>query len=425
MDATYLVILFIDLLLIAFFSGIEIAFVSLNRVSIEFKKKQGSQSANIIAHYFSKPEEFITSSLIGLNIVLVFFSITFQSFLAPLWNNDIINHDKNPMFIFLIELFTSTSIIFLFGEFLPKTIFKTKNNFILILLAPLIYFSFLILKPITHFFVFIAVQTIRIVFKMKEDEKSERSFQYVDLEYFIAEKTLYEKNQDNIQNKLLRNALQFPKTAVRDCVIPQTEIVAININDTVEQAIKKCIQTDLSRIIVYKNNLNKIVGYIHHLDLLRKPRSIKSILIPIPVFAETTKINQVLTQLSQQGKSIGWVIDEYGATAGMITMEKLLEEVFGKNTSNDEHVVQQALTEKKISEHEYVLSGRLEIDYLNETYHLLLPKNDIETLSGFLIFHYGEIPKKEDVVMYKNYKFTIEKVNQKTIEQVRLEIVKA
>lgn len=409
-------IIIITLLFSSLFSGIEIAYISANKLRIELAGKKGRLAGRILSRLNDYPSYFIGTMLIGNNIALVIYGIYMakileapirQLFPAPL------NHD---FFILLIQTLVSTALVLIVGEFIPKLIFRIKANEVLRIFALPMAVLFLLFLPFVALVIFLSKVIIRLIFRIKVKE-TKPAFTRVDLESFVKEQHSPEEDEHNIDPKLFERALYLANIKVKECMVPRPEIVALDLNSSLEELTRKFIESKVSRIVIYEGSIDNIIGYVHHHDLLKNPKNIRSILFDIPVIPETMPASEVLNLFIKEHKTIAEVVDEYGATAGIVTMEDLLEEIFGE--IEDEHDREEYL-EKKISDNEYIFSARLEIDYLNEKYHLNLPTGDYETLGGLIVAHLNSIPKSREKIRIGPYEFLVLYATETKIESVKL-----
>jgi CBS domain containing-hemolysin-like protein len=403
-----------SIILIGFFSGYEIGFVSANRLSLELKKKQGSRSGKIIAGFLEAPTQFIGTCLIGLNISLVVFGILFEELLhTHIWSKLGLGDGA----ILVGNTFVSTIVILFIGELVPKAIFKARAAAMINTFAPLAQFFHILFKPLTVILVNTAQWVLSNVLQVKMVYKKE-AFTKVDLAHFVQQTNAHQEQQE-LNTDLFENALSLPDIKVRKCLVPRTEIVGVEIQTSLEEVKALFIETKLSKLIVYNDTLDNIVGYIHQLDLFKKPNDIKAILHPILLVTESMNAADLINLFSKKRKSIAWVVDEFGGTAGIVTMEDVLEEIFGE--INDEYDEQEFL-EKKISANEYIFSGRLELDYLYEKYGIDFAADSAETLSGYLIHKHEAIPKVREVIHLSHFDAEILMVSDTRIEKVKLTI---
>jgi putative hemolysin len=416
MEPITLLIVIISILLVAFFAGIEIAFVSANKLNVELKKKQGSKDGTVIARFMEHPEDFIGTSLVGINIALVVYEQYMTKLTEPLFEKlPLAFHNQYVHLI--LDTLIGTIIILILGEFLPKAFFKNKAEKILFFFRVPIQFFYAMLYPIAKFFVNISEWILKYIFNIKINDTKD-VFSRIDLEHFV--KQMNTGHQDEAQtntNDLFENALYLSNVKVRECLIPRKEIEAVDINSSVEDVRNKFISSKLSKIIVYENDIDNIVGYLHHLDFHRHPKAIKDILHTINMVPEAMGAVDLMNLFTKQRKSIAWVIDEFGGTAGIITMEDVLEEIFGE--IKDEHDVEE-LIDNQIAENEFIFSGRQELDFLNKKYGFDMSDDDADTLSGYIIANHETIPLQRDKIIVSNFEFDIVSVTDTRIETVKM-----
>ncbi len=408
------------ILLIGFFAGTEIAFISANKLNIELRKKQGTFSGRILSRFMENPSEFIGTSLVGVNVLLVIYGLLmtrltepFLEMLPPPLNSDYMH--------LILDTFLATVVILIFAEFLPKAVFRTKAEQVLALFSFPMLISYYILYPFAKIFVSISEFILKYLFNVRIKE-NQAIFNRVDLEVFVKQ-TLHghETDSNEVNTELFENALYLVNVKVRKCMIPRNEVEAVELNTPVESVRNKFIETKLSKIIVYEGSIDNIVGYLHHLDLSRRPKAIKEVLHSISAVPEAMSAVDLMNRFTRERKSIAWVIDEFGGTSGIVTMEDVLEEIFGD--INDEYDVQEHV-EKQIAESEYIFSGRIELDYLNEKYGFNFPEDETETLSGYIISHHETIPKIKDRIIIDHYEFDILLVTETRIETVKMKVLK-
>ncbi len=413
-------VLFIALLLIAFFSGIEIAFVSANKLRIELLKEKGSSRARIIADFNNHPSQFISTMLIGLNISLVLFGSV---------NANYFTHEHFPFLpsgeikLLLVQTVFTTFFILIFGELLPKILFRVNADQTLLLLAyPAKYLFYLPLQPLSKLFHNISRWLITKITRTELLE-GRQSFTKEDLEYLVKETAVTDDDgkdeADHLNSEIFEKALYLKDVKVRSCMVPRPEIVGIDFLDSKEDLKKKFIETKLSRLIVYDETMDKLLGYIHHFDLLKNFDSIKQVIRPLMVVPESMTARDLMLQFIRERKNIAWVVDEYGGTAGIITLEDLMEEIFGEIA--DEHD-EEDMTEKKISETEFVFAGRLEVDYLNNEYDLGIPEGEYTTLSGYIISVFEDIPEPGTKIDLDHFHLKILRATDKRIELVNIQL---
>ncbi len=407
----------ITLLFIGFFAGVEIAFVTANRLSIELKKKQGKMSGIILSKFVAEPARFIGTCLIGVNFFLVVYGLLFSNMLHPIWEYWGI---QNTYFKMVVDTAFSTLIVLVFGEFIPKAIFRAKNDSLLTFFAPATRFFYTIFYPIASILVSIAEWLLKYIFNVRVKDRNE-AFGKGDLEHFFQQNRELDEDSQEVNTELFENALSLPMVKIRSCLVPRTEVEGFDINTPVEEVKLHMIETKLSKLVIYKDNIDNILGYVHQLDMFKNPVDVQSILLPIPAVPESMSATDLINKFSKEHRSIAWVVDEFGGTAGIVTMEDVLEEIFGeiKDEYDEEEFV-----EKQIAEDEYIFSGRLEIDYINEKYKLELSVEESETLSGFIIHKHETIPNHKDRIIIDMYEFEILNVSDTRIEMVKMKVLR-
>jgi CBS domain containing-hemolysin-like protein len=410
-------------LLAGFFSGIEVAFVSANKLPIELKKKQGLRSGRILSDFLDSPAKFIGTTLIGFNLSLVIYGMLVGEFLSSAWGlaEKFLDDQFVPYLQYIRLVFDTVlaSAMILVFVFFTRAVFKAKNDTLLSFFAPIIDFFYGLLYPIAGFFVSVSEWILKYLFNVRlQDEKE--AFNRVDLEQFLQQTREQSEDNAELNTELFEAALSLPSIKIRQCLVPRKEIEALDINASIAQLRQKFIDTKLSKIVVYEKNIDHIVGYVHQLSLFRNPDDIRSIVLPIPAVPESMSATDLITRFSKERKSIAWVVDEFGGTSGIITMEDLLEEIFGE--IKDEYDVEE-FVEKQLAEKEYIFSGRLELDYLNEKYGFDLPVNDSETLSGFIITQHESIPLQRERIILDNFEFEVLNVSDTRIETVKMKVL--
>jgi putative hemolysin len=375
-------IIFIAIISSAFFSGLEIAFITSNKLRIELENKQGSLTAKILSHFNKYPSRYLGTMLLGNNIALVIFGMYMDEELNPILGQYI----SSKIMVLVISTFLSTMLILITAEYLPKNIFRINPNRTLSLFAFPLSIVYGILYPIVMVTIGFSEFLLQKIFRVKIENEN-AAFTMIDLDNYVREGTSAneKKAEMDYEIQIFQNALDFSSVKARECMVPRIEIVAMEVNQSIEELKNKFIQTRLSKILVYSESIDNIIGYVYSKELFKNPSSIRSILLPVSIVPESIAASEVLTIFIQQHKSIAVVVDEFGGTSGMLTMEDVMEEIFGE--IDDEHDKEE-MVEKTISENEFVFSARLEADYLNDKYHLNLPILDnFETLGG-LITHY-------------------------------------
>jgi len=413
-----IVVILISILLSAFFSGMEIAYISANKFQIEIEKKKEGFTSKILKKLTLKSSKFITTMLVGNNIALVVYSF----FMGKILLEFLPVNQLNEFLVLLIQTTISTIIILVTAEFLPKAIFRIYANESLLIFAPLAYFFFVIFHYISDFITAISDYFLKTFLNSPKD-KNQTAFSKEELGNYITKQLENTENEEEVDSEIqiFQNALVFENVKAREIMIPRTEIVAVDINETIENLKKLFIETGYSKILVYKNSLDDVLGYVHAFELFKKPKNIKSIILSADFVPESMMINDVLNILIKKKKSISIVLDEFGGTSGIITVEDVVEELFGEII--DEHDTVDLL-ENKINNREFEFSARLEVDYLNETYNLNLEENEAyETLGGFIVYHNEDIPKQDEIIEINNLYFKMLKVDASKIKEVYLKIL--
>ena len=400
----------------AFFSGMEIAFISSSKLKIELDNKKGLFSAKILSFFSSKPAWFIAAMLIGNNTALVIYTLYVTDLIEPY----LLTFNLNNNVVLLVQTLFSTFFILLFAEFLPKAIFRLNPNSTLRIFSLILFVFYVFLWPLTALVVFLS----NVILKLFGNHESlnKVSFKKTDLDLYINElkKDLDEGEEMEHDVKIFHNALSFSEVIARDCMVPRNEIVSLEINDTVEDLKKLFLDSGHSRILIYKDNIDNIIGYVHSLELFKIPISIKSMLIPVSIVPESMSGIKLLEDFIDKKRSVSVVVDEYGGTSGILTMEDIIEEIFGE--IDDEHD-QEEFIHKELKENVFLFSGRLEIDFINEKYRLKLPvKEDYETLSGMIVSFAETIPKRREIFKIENYELLVLEVDDTKISKVQLTI---
>jgi len=426
MDLSILIII-VMLLLSAFFSGMEIAYVSSNKIHIEIEKKQGDFLASILTRLTAKPSKFIATMLIGNNIALVVYGFVMGDVLVDWFQSklptdyQVLNYLLNDLSL-LTQTIISTVVILITAEFLPKVFFQIyENSFIKIFAFPA-YLFYLLFWFLSSFIIWISDKVLKTIFKTEGDD-IQLAMTKVELGNYISEQMQSVEEHDDVDSEIqiFQNALEFSEVKAREVMVPRTEIIAVDVNESVKNISTMFIDSGLSKILIYQDSIDDILGYVHSFELFKKPKSIKAITLPVVFVPATMLAKDVLNILTKKRKSIAVVIDEYGGTAGIMTVEDIVEELFGE--IEDEHDSVE-LTEEKIDENHYKFSARLEVDYINETYKLDLPEGEnYETLGGLIVDETEEIPQEGDVVTIGVFKFKILEVSSTKIDVVELYIL--
>lgn len=404
----------------AFFSGMEIAFVSSNKLRFEMEKGSGMQ-ARILSIFYRNPNNFISTMLVGNNIALVVYGIWMAQLIEQYILIDIIS---NQAMLVTIETLISTAIILVTGEFLPKTLFKISPNSILRIFAVPTFICYLILYPISRFASFLSTCFLYFTGTKINKETKEKAFTKIDLDYFIQSSIEKVQDQDAIDTeiKIFQNALDFSNIRVRDCMVPRTEIIAVEVNATLDELKAEFIEHGISKVIVYKEDIDNVIGYIHSSEMFKPLTDWRKHIRTIPIIPETMSAHKLMKQLMQQKRSLAIVVDEFGGTSGLVSMEDLVEQIFGD--IEDEHDTNSSIA-KNIGENEYIFSGRLEIEKANEEFGLKLPESDeYQTIGGLILHEYQSFPKVHETITIGEFQFKIIKVTATKIELVKLKVTK-
>jgi CBS domain containing-hemolysin-like protein len=423
MGALILLFLGLSLLLAGFFTGIQAAFISVNKISIELKKKQGMKSAKAVADFLDHPELMMGTTIIGYTLMVVLYSTLISAFFTPLWDwvkgFFTVNAEYNIEYIRLIFNILLATIILLFIRYSFRSIFRAKN---VTLLLFFVSFAQFYVKALRRFFIFfngICKWLLQYLLNIKvQDEK--KPYLRVDPEHYFMQNRDHQEENTDLNTELFEAALSLPTVKIRECLIPRKEVEALDISTSIQLVKEKFIQTKLSKLVVYDKNIDNILGYVHQRALFQNPQNLSSILLPIPAVPESMNASDLINKFTREKKSIAWVVDEFGGTSGIITFEDLLEELFGD--IQDEYDTDELL-EKQLNEKEFLFSGRLELDYLNEKYDLKLPDEDAETLSGLIITRHESIPKEKERIIIDHFEFDILSVSDTIIGTVRLKLL--
>ncbi|WP_348812988.1 hemolysin family protein [Flavobacterium maritimum] len=413
-------IIILCLILCAFFSGMEIAFISSNKIYLEIEKKQDNFISKILTKLTEKPSQFIVAMLIGNNIALVVYGF-FMGELLMGWV-DALGYHFLGMVNLLVQTVLSTLIVLITAEFLPKVFFQIYANTLLKFFALPAYFFYKLFYFFSTFFIWVSDFVLRKFFKTQGDQV-QLYFSKVELGNYITEQmsTVEDSEEIDSEIQIFQNALEFSGVKARDVMTPRTEIAAVDIYDSVTELKELFIDTGYSKIVVCQNSLDDIIGYVHSFDLFKKPKSIKEVMISVEFVPEAIYIKDVMNLLTKKRKSVAVVLDEYGGTSGIITMEDIVEELFGE--IEDEHDAEEELIEKEIEEGVYLFSTRLDVEYLNQTYKLNIPEDDsYGTLGGFIVDYTKDIPQKGDLITIGIYHFVIEEATNKKIELVKMTV---
>jgi putative hemolysin len=409
-----LLLILLTLALSAFFSGTEIAFITANKLGVEIERDKGTRRSKLISGFYNKPKQFLSTLLVGNNIVLVIYAYCMSLLIQPA----LMPYVPSEALRLLIVILISALIILLIGEYFPKIIFRTYANRALLLVSyPVVFFQWILRFPV---WVMMSVSNVlmKYVFRVPVDQVDD-AFTRLDLQDYVEGSLT--NDQDELEADMFKNALQLKNLKARECMVPRTEIVHVDVEDGIEELKKVFLETRHSRILVSEGDIDNILGYIHHQSLLQQPVAMAKMIIPVQHIPEVTSVLDIMTMFTRQKNNIAVVVDEFGGTAGIITLEDITEEIFGE--IEDEHDQEDHL-EEVISDHEYLFSARLEIDYLNTKYPALkFPEGEYETLSGYIVMTSGQIPEMGKDFEMDNYRFVIEKVTNKKIEEVRVFLI--
>lgn len=410
----------IAFLFAGFFAGAQVGFVSLNRLAIELRKKQRSPSAHMLSAYLEHPARFVGAMIFGLTTSLVVYGLLVDQLVNPLWETteSLLPADVAAFVLYIriafVLIIASAAMLLFF--FFCRAVFRSKSDTLMFFLSPLLGFFYELFFPITRQFILLSEWVLKNLINVRI-RKEKNKLSLLELESFIQNRGENKAENQEINQELFQAALTLPYIKIRHCLVPRKEIESINVNTSIAALKEKFVSTNLSKLVVYENNIDNIIGYVHQLSLFKNPLDIRSILLMIPTVPESMTATELMNRLIRDRKSMAWVVDEFGGTSGIVTMEDLLEEIFGE--IKDEYDTEE-LTERVIAEDEYEFSGRLEIDYLNEKYNLNLSLNGSETLSGFIIQYNEHIPKEKEKIIIGDYAFEILQVSTNRIELVKL-----
>ncbi|MEE1174469.1 MAG: hemolysin family protein [Paludibacteraceae bacterium] len=411
--STIIIVILISLLFSAFFSGMEIAFVASNKLRLQMDMQKQTLTSSILSIFYAHPDRYISTILVGNNIALVIYGMQMAALLEPFLYEWL----ANSAVVAIAQTFISTLVILITGEFLPKMIFKINPNWwIQVFAVPMLLF-YVLLYPISMFMSWISELLMRL-FHLPAGQTDRYLVGRVDLDRLIHESI--ETSEEEVENdlKFFQNALDLSKVKLRNCIVPRTEIEAVDYNCSLDELKQTFVQTGYSKLLVYQDNIDNIVGYVHSKELFTKPERWQSQIILVPIVPETMAANKLMNMLLLKKKSLAVVVDEFGGTSGIVTLEDIVEEIFGE--IEDEHDTPEYV-EKQLSESEFIFSGRLEIDYLNETFDLLLPESeDYLTLAGLVLHVYQGLPPAGEQIKIKGYTLKIIKATKNKIELIKL-----
>ena len=405
----------LTLLFSAFFSGLEIAFVTSNKLRFELDKKQRNLTSSILSIFYRNPQQFISTMLVGNNICLVIYGLLMAQVMTP-W----LSFMGNQFLITLTQTILATIIVLFTGEFLPKTIFRVNPNLFLRIFSGLLLIFYFLLYPVSRFSTWVSIKTLRL-FGLKINSTTDKNvFSRIDLNYLLQESFENSESEKELENevKIFQNALDFSKVKLRDCFVPRTEITALDYESDIEALKETFIETGFSKIPVYKGDIDNIIGYIHSSEMFEHQKDWKKQINQIPFVPENMAAQKLMKMFMTQKKSIAVVVDEFGGTAGIVTLEDIMEEIFGE--IEDEHDVHYYIAEKK-GENEYLLSGRLEVETINDRFNLNIPETDeYETIAGFVLHNHQHFPKLNEVIRIDRFSIKCMKVSNNRIELVKL-----
>jgi putative hemolysin len=411
-----LIFIITSLVFSAFFSGIEIAFVTSNKLRIELQNKQGLLGGKILSQYVKDPSKFISTTLVGNNIALVIYGI----FSGDMLDNTLLTLIPDTYWRFIIVTIITTLIVLITAEFLPKSLFRLNPDNILNALIIPFHLCYFILWPIVAIITFISKGIIKIL-TGETMASSKPVFNRLDLDNLISQTGQIELNEDsNLSTEMFKNALDFGNLKVRDCMIPRTELVAVDINENIKDLFQVFIESRHSKVLIFKENIDNIIGYVHQISLLKNPKTISEATMPILITNKSRSLQDQLKEMTLKRKSIAVVVDEFGGTAGIITIEDIIEEIFGE--IDDEYDTEE-LKETIINDKHYIFSGRHTIEYLNENYNLSIPEGEYETLGGYIISISESIPDEKEVIVIDNFEITIKQMKAARIEEVELKVI--
>ncbi|HIG33197.1 MAG TPA: HlyC/CorC family transporter [Flavobacteriales bacterium] len=407
----------ITLLFSAFFSGVEIAFISANKLKLELDKNSGKFPANIITYFSKKESDFITTMLVGNNIALVMYGIMMTQILTPKFDD----YFHSDIALLLMQTIITTLIVLVTAEFFPKAIFRIYPNQILRIFSIPIWLFFVLFRPVALLMLYLSKVVLKYLLGQKIEE-GKQVFGKIDLDEYLSNvKSADGAEENRVEVEMLQNVLDLTDKKLRECMIPRTEISAMDILAPIKDIKDKFITTKLSKILIYKRNIDKVIGYVHSSDLFRNPKNVRSILLPIPFVPESMSVMQLLTQFIESNKGIALVVDEFGGTSGMLTIEDVTEEIVGEIV--DEHDVEEIM-DNQLAKNKYQLFARLDVEMVNKKYALNLPESDeYETIAGLILHHLEEIPKQDDIIDIEEFQFTIIKVNKTAIHEVQLKVI--
>ncbi|WP_347159935.1 hemolysin family protein [Pontibacter chitinilyticus] len=419
-DPDQIILLLVALLFSAFFSGIELAFVAANRIQIELSEKNGMLAGRILGHLLQRPSRLMGTTLIGNTLALVLYGFAIASVLHKLLFMYLPGLLQHNALVLVLQVIIASVVVLLTAEFLPRSLFAINPNRLLQVLAIPILVCYYLLYPVVYLIVGLSKWVAEKVFQIEFSEEKP-VFGFTDLNAFIKNRLYHPEHEDapEVDPTIFHNALEFKTVRVRECMVPRTEIEAVEVNDSVEVLRKTFVETGHSKVLVYQDTIDNITGYCHQLDMFKQPVSISDILSPVSLVPESMLASELFVRFVSEHRSVAVVVDEFGGTSGIVTVEDVIEEIFGEIEDEydiDEALLEQVWPEKGI----YLFSARIEIDYLNEKYDLELPEGDYETLGGLILSVYGEIPLAGDEITVPPYTITILSMDENRINAVKL-----
>lgn len=401
----------VTLLGMALLSGLEMSFYSANRITLELKRRQHALSLKRLDPILESPARLLGSTLVGFQLLLVLLALQISDVMQPLWTYA---HIQSNTIQLLIEIAITTLLVLVLAEFLPRAFFRARGEWGLIQFSGLLNRIQLLLFPVAAAAIDASEWLLRNLFDVRIQEKRE-PLKRSDLKHLFQ--TPMPEEADELHAQLMENAQELPKIKVRQCLVPRKEIIGVNRNTTIEEVRQLFIATQLSKLIVFDKDIDHIAGYVHQLDLFKNPQTIEEIILPISAVPESMSTTRLIGQFTRERKSIAWVVDEFGGTAGIVTMEDVLEELFGE--IRDEYDTEE-FVEKQLNDQEYIFSGRLELDYLADKYNFRFNHDEAETLSGYIINHHDTIPRQKERIIIDDYEFEVLQVTETRIETVRM-----
>jgi CBS domain containing-hemolysin-like protein len=422
-EASDIWVIAITVLLSAFFSGTEIAYLSANKLRIELNNQQGKAGARLMTFFIKNPSYFFATTLVGNNIAIVLYSLYSAKVITAIFVTGGLVSATNNSVIFLLQTVIGSLFILIFGEFIPKAVFRSAPTTTLGIVAWPFRIFYIVLFPLVYLVDAISRLILRYIMGMKVEEQTPQ-YDRQDLFHYINESrsTNDEVRAVEVDKEIFKNAIEFPSIQVRDCMIPRTDIVAIEVTAQMNEVQRLLTETGHSKLLIYRDSIDNIIGYIHVVDLFRNPASLDKMVIPIMIATEGMPASVLLQQFIAKRRSVAVVVDEFGGTSGMITMEDIIEQIVGD--IEDEYDTDD-LVEKKIEDNEFIFSARLEIDYINEKFNLDLPEGDYETLGGLIFYVIQEIPKKGQIIQHDHFVFTILSTDQARIKEVCVKVITA